>query len=294
MRSKKFETTPEHSWQFEALGTQWEIRSRRAFTRNLKESIEREIAAFDATYSRFKPDSKLRQLAVSSDAQAFPKSAETLFQFYDELFAVTHGKVTPLAGDILAAAGYDEQYSLRPSAPPTSALHYPDVVKREGAVLRLTQPTQIDIGAVGKGYLIDVLAEKVRNAGHDTFVVDGSGDLRVVGERVERVGLEHPFRADEVIGVVDISNRALCASAINRRAWGDWHHIIDPETARPTDDIIATWVVADSAMIADGLATALFFVPPQTLAKKYNYEYLRMHANGSVEYSDYFARGVFS
>jgi thiamine biosynthesis lipoprotein len=64
-------------------------------------------------------------------------------------------------------------------------------------------------------------------------------------------------------------------------------------TARPTRDVIATWVIADSAMIADGLATALFFTAPEKLAATYNYEYLRMHANGSIEYSEYFAKGVF-
>lgn len=294
MRSKKLETTPEHSWRFEALGTQWEIVSSRSLATELKAKLSREVEQFDTTYSRFRSDSKLRQAAESLQPSPFPASAETIFDFYDELFELTDGKVTPLVGDILASAGYDETYSFQLNKTVPETLRYPDIVKREDSTLRLTRPTQVDIGAVGKGYMVDALTELLKNAGHDNFIVDGSGDMRVAGGRIEVVGLEHPQHTEEAIGVVKVSNKALCASAVNRRAWGDWHHIIDPNTARPTNDVVATWVVADSAMIADGLATALFFVSPQTLATKYNYEYLRMHANGSVEYSDYFARGVFS
>ena len=61
----------------------------------------------------------------------------------------------------------------------------------------------------------------------------------------------------------------------------------------PTKDIIATWVIADEAMIADGLATALFFVDAKKLNKQYDFEYVRMYANGSVEYSKYFAEKLY-
>ncbi len=47
------------------------------------------------------------------------------------------------------------------------------------------------------------------------------------------------------IGVVELDPEdALCGSATNRRAWGDGlHHVLDGRTGRPTNDIVATWVV---------------------------------------------------
>ena len=79
-----------------------------------------------------------------------------------------------------------------------------------------------------------------------------------------------PYQA---IGVAEMSSGAICASASNRRSWADgiresagtWHHIIDPKTGHPPGDVVATWVIAPSAMIADGLATALFFTPAEDL-----------------------------
>jgi thiamine biosynthesis lipoprotein len=84
--------------------------------------------------------------------------------------------------------------------------------------------------------------------------VDGSGDLRHSGDSSIQVGLEHPLDSGLVIGVVKLKNRALCASATNRRSWGDGlHHVLDARTGLPVREVIATWVIADDAATADGL-----------------------------------------
>ena len=282
-----------HSWRFEALGTSWEIVSDRPLDDELKHSIQKEIETFDASYSRFRKDSIIQMMAQKAGEYKLPECANQIFTFYDELFELTNGKVTPLIGDTLVSAGYDATYSLQEKNTISPVLNYKDILSRNGSQLTIKKPVTIDIGAVGKGYLVDRISETLVATGYSNFIVDGSGDMRVVGSQEENVGLENPFATEEVVGVMKLKNKALCASANNRRAWGNWHHIIDPDTSRPTNDIIATWVVADTAMLADGLATALFFTDPRKLSKKYNYEYMRMFANGSAEYSDYFAEGVF-
>ena len=293
MPSTKSRKTLEHNWRFEALGTAWEISSRHELTDEVRERIAVEVEAFDATYSRFRPDSLVTKLAKNPGAYTFPDNASTLFNFYDELYEISRGSVSPLVGGALEEAGYDAAYSLRPKGEPRVAIDYSKAISRDEQHLTVEEPLVIDIGAIGKGYLVDCLANTLRAAGHDDFTVDGSGDMRTVGGTKETVGLENPLNTNEVIGTVELQNASLCASAINRRAWGEWHHVIDATTGLPTREIIATWVVADSTMIADGLATALFFVSPGELAKRYTYEYMRMHADGSIEYSDYFAKGVF-
>ena len=97
-------------------------------------------------------------------------------------------------------------------------------------------------------------------------MVDASGDLRVRGAASERIALEHPADPTKAIGVVELRDGALCASASNRRAWGDGlHHVIDAVTGLPTAAVIATWALAPDALHADGLATALFFDPAPNL-----------------------------
>jgi thiamine biosynthesis lipoprotein len=293
MPSTKLETKPELSWQFQALGTSWEIISNLSLDARTRTAVENEIDTFDRVYSRFRSDSLVQIVSQKIGDYTFPENAKTIFGLYDELYALTNGSVTPLVGDTLASAGYDSEYSLRPQKTIKPVAEYPKVIQRKRSQLSLESPTLIDIGAIGKGYMIDSIVEVLKEAGHTDFIVDGSGDMRAVGARREVIGLENPFNLDEVIGTVTLEGRALCASAVNRRSWGEWHHVIDPHTSQPTKDIVATWVIADSAMVADGLATALFFSSPQTLASKYTYEYIRVHDNGSIEYSDYFSQGVF-
>lgn len=293
MPSIKSRKMPAHSWQFKALGTTWEISSARAIADVLKRQIDDEIEQFDATYSRFRPDSLVSKAARSPGTYTFPRSATSLFDFYDELYVLSSGKVNPLVGGALEVAGYDADYSLRPRSTPNAAPDYRAAMNRKGVSISLREETLVDIGAIGKGYLVDHVSDLLRAAGHEDFVVDGSGDMRIEGGVIESVGLENPLNTEQVIGVVKVQNGALCASAVNRRAWGEWHHVLDATTGMPTRDIIATWVLADSAMIADGLATALFFVAPNELATRYTYEYMRMYADGSIDCSDYFSKGVF-
>jgi hypothetical protein len=75
---------------------------------------------------------------------------------------------------------------------------------RDGTSLVTQRPLVIDVGAAGKGYLVDILSGMIAHAGLDRFVVDASGDLRHVGPRPLRIGLEHPFDAKQVIGVANL------------------------------------------------------------------------------------------
>jgi FAD:protein FMN transferase len=106
------------------------------------------------------------------------------------------------------------------------------------------------------------------------FLVDGSGDVfyESNGEAI-RAGLEHPEDSSKVIGVVTMTHGSLCGSGGNRRQWREYHHIIDPKTLRPSEGILATWVLADSATIADALATCLFLAEPDKFASAWRFEY---------------------
>jgi len=193
-------------------------------------------------------------------------------------------------GDVVSSAGYDKSYSFVERGV-TTAHAWDDVMQWEGVRLKTTRPLILDFGAAGKGYLVDALSEALEGHGHDTYVVDASGDVRVRGE-TERIGLENPYDSSSVLGVMSVHNESLCASATNRRAWGKWNHVIDPRTATPVKDIVASWVVAPTTYEADGLATALFFVSASKL-EKWDFQYVRLHADGHVEHSDDFVGELY-
>jgi Membrane-associated lipoprotein involved in thiamine biosynthesis len=293
-----------YKFTFEAIGTRWEIETYEPLDRRLRQRILKRIQQFDTTYSRFRPDSLVSRVATAPDGGRFdfPDDSIALFDLYERLHTVTRGAVDPLVGRDLELLGYDQTYSLMPASDLVRAEEHArgkatwsqDII-RDGTSLVTRRPLVIDVGAAGKGYLVDIVSEILCEAGFARFVVDGSGDLRHSGESSMRVGLEHPFDPRLVIGVANLQSRALCASAVTRRAWGDGlHHVLDARTGVPARDVVATWVVADQAAVADGLATALFFTRADQLAEAFQFSYVRMFANGRAEISQNFDGELFS
>jgi thiamine biosynthesis lipoprotein len=216
------------------------------------------------------------------------------------LFAATDGAVDPLVGSTLELLGYDALYTLTPVPPAVRAHHvrhrptWSADIEREGSRLITRRPVVLDVGAIGKGYLVDIVSTIVLDAGMSDFVVDAGGDLRCYGDREIHVGLEHPRDPALVIGTAGLRDSALCASAGNRRAWGDdLHHLIDARSGIPASDVIASWVIADDAALADGLATALFFAGADRLGARFRFEYVVVRADGRAERSSGFAGELF-
>jgi thiamine biosynthesis lipoprotein len=115
------------------------------------------------------------------------------------------------------------------------------------------------------------------------------------GHEVFEVGLEHPLDPTAVIGIACLDNASLCASAVNRRSWGNGlHHVLDGRTGIPVHDAIATWVIAQDTATADGLATALFFIPAARFASIFDFSFVRMFSDGTAEVSDNFDGEVFT
>jgi thiamine biosynthesis lipoprotein len=289
-------------FQFDAIGTSWQIDTPVPLGAEVRDRVLDLGERFDVAYSRFRQDSIVARIAKAPEGGTFrfPSDAVVMFDLYDRLHAATDGAVDPLVGRDLELLGYDSDYSLvaDEKAIASTAVDRPSWcrdVKREGATITTRRPLAIDVGAVGKGRLVDLVAELLTDEGFEDFIVDGGGDICHRGRSKLDVGLEHPLDPALVIGIANVSGNAICASASNRRNWGDGlHHVLDGRTGRPTGDIIATWAIAADTATADGLATALFFGPSERLMTAFDFAFVRMFADGSVEVSDNFDGEVFN
>jgi thiamine biosynthesis lipoprotein len=289
---------PEHSFTFEAIGTRWTIDINEPVTPDDAAELERlvreRIDRFDRHYSRFRPDSLVMEMAARPGRYALPDDAAPMFEHYQDLYRYTAGHVSPLVGDLLVQAGYDADYSLTPGEM-TPTARWEEALVYEPGFLTLTRPVVLDFGAAGKGYLVDLIAGVLEGAGVRAFDIDAGGDILHRGPGVLRVGLEHPGDATMAVGVVELPDGySLCASATNRRAWAGLHHVLDPVTALPADNVMATWVVAASALVADGLATALFFVEPARLVPAFAFDFVVMYTDASVRWSRTLPGEVFA
>jgi len=272
-------------WRFDAIGTPWEIETPEPLGTAVQSEIGRLIGAFDAEWSRFRRDSLVSTLAREGGSVPTPRDTGSMLDAYAALSDATDGAVNPLVGASLERLGYDAAVSLVDRGAVPAPADWRAVVSWDDGRLALSEPAVLDVGALGKGMLVDRVMDVVAAAVHGDIVVDASGDLAVRGA-VQRIGLEHPFDTRRAIGVWEVTDGALCASATNRRAWGDGlHHVLDARTGIPVRTIAATWAVAGSAMRADAIATALFFDGGARLAHEWQVEWVRMTTDGRVEWS---------
>ena len=281
-------------WRFDAIGVPWSIETTEDIDSSTRERISARIEAFDRAYSRFRDDSVVAEASRTPGDYAFPDDFPELIDLYDQLFQATGGAINPLVGRALEHWGYDANYRLAPhpgDPPPVPSLT--STISLTGSTLHAPRPVLLDIGAVGKGFLVDRVADLLHDAGIHNSVVDGSGDIRHSGATQERIGLEHPDDPERVVGVATIQNQSLAASATTRRSWPGAHHIVDAITGRPTESIRASWVVAESCALADGLATALFTTTPETLAEHFSFEWVIVDGDNQLVVSPSFPGEVF-
>ena len=295
---------------FEAIGVPWRIGLGSAETPagsiggplavdDLTAVLAR-IEQFDRDWSRFRDDSLVARIAREPGSWRLPADAIPLFTLYEQLHALTDARVSPLVGASIERLGYDAGYRLTPAGDALPAPSWADSIALrqtpEGLVLDTVAPVLLDVGAAGKGYLVDLVGDLLAARGVTETLIDASGDVRVRGERSIRIALEHPADPSKAVGVAEVTDAALCGSAINRRVWGEGlHHIVDAVTGRPVaDGVIATWVVADSALLADALATALFFVEPARLCEAFGFEWVRLSTHTGLEASAGFRGELFA
>ncbi len=280
---------------FEAIGTHWVIDCwGSAIGKNiLLDLITNRVEVFDKTYSRFRKDSLVWKISEKKGEYTFPPDSKKFFDLYDQFYKITNGAFTLLIGNTLDEAGYDSDYSLIPkkinTVPPVSSIYSFEYPK-----LEVKKPYILDFGGLGKGYLIDILSDLLIENQIESFCIDGGGDIRCQNLKSSmRVGLENPEDFKQVIGVIEVNNKSICASSGNRRRWANFHHIINPKTKSSPDKILATWVIAEDTITADGLSTCLFLESPDKLNKYFDFEYLILYPDFSIKKSKNFSAELF-
>ncbi|NNF55388.1 MAG: FAD:protein FMN transferase [Acidimicrobiales bacterium] len=114
---------------------------------------------------------------------------------------------------------------------------------------------QLNLNAIAKGYIVDQASRRASRFARKV-IISGGGDIRHLGAGSVTVGIEDPLRPYDNVAPfrrATISNQGLATSGTARRG----KHVIDPRTGQPTDHIASASVIAEDAVTADVLATAL-------------------------------------
>ena len=241
-----------------------------------KEDVAEVLDAVNAEMSTYLPDSALsrfnRQHSTAWQTIS-PGLAEVLAQA-NRISRLSGGAFDVTVGPLVNLWGFGPVPV--PERPPSDEV-VRDTMKQTGyrhLEVQLQPPRArkripelyVDLSAIAKGYAVDQLARLLYRAQMRNFLVEIGGELRAAGLNREnkpwRVGIEKPgqfFSAERVVHLKDV---AIATSGDYRNYveldGRKFSHGIDPVTGKPVaHDTISVSVVADNAMEADALATAL-------------------------------------
>lgn len=277
------------SW--DSMGTFFEISIWDALSKTDILQIQSEILSlsdnFNKKYSRFRKDSFVWKIADKIGEVEVDDDFIALINLCFDFYSLSQKKFNPLIGHTLRDMGYDETYSLEPKKNIRTTPDLLETVKITGFnKIALEKPVLFDFGGLGKGYFIDKVAHYLHALGLNRFLINGSGDMVFSDpDGIIKVGLEDPEDTKKVIGVLEMERGALAASGSNKRNWGKYHHIIDPITNDSPSNIAATWVIAETAVVADVIATSLFFCQPENFENRIEFEYLLINCEKKLKKS---------
>jgi FAD:protein FMN transferase len=149
-----------------------------------------------------------------------------------------------------------------------------ELVPDDSLVRATARGVQVDLGGIGKGYAVDLMAELLEEWGlHAALVHGGFSSVLALEPPPDRDGwpltLSDPADPSRVLARLSVRQTALGASGLRK---GD--HIVDPRTGQPVRGRLAAWVMlprpgespseagaesqprAAAAAVADALTTA--------------------------------------
>jgi len=204
-----------------------------------------------------------------------------LLLYAKEIYRTTNGKVNVAMGSVLSIwhdyreAGMNEPWAAE--LPPRELLEEAAkhtsldalIIDEANHTVHLADPAmRLDVGAVAKGYAVEMIAQGLEACGITGYVLNVGGNVRTVGLRGDGekwiAGIENPIEnADEpYIAYLGLSGESLITSGAYQRYYTvgnqSYHHIIDPETLMPAEGYQAISVVCQSSADGDALSTALF------------------------------------
>lgn len=198
-----------------------------------------------------------------------------------EMYEKTDGTVNIAMGSVLSLwheyrqEGIDDPQAakLPPMEKLEEAAEHTDInaliIDEEACTVTLADPTmKLDVGAVAKGYAVEMVAQSMEAQGVTGYVLNVGGNVRTIGTKGDGakwlVGIENPEEDSEnaYLAYLELSGESLVTSGSYQRYYvvdgKRYHHIIDPETLLPSEGYVSVSVVCDSSADGDALSTALF------------------------------------
>lgn len=224
------------------------------------------IIEFENKFSRFKLESELSKLNIQAGSEF--KASEELVDILQTAIVwskKTEGLYNPFILPLLQREGYVGSWPKPSNFIPDldfsdRKLYKIEELKINNNIVKIPKDAALDLGGIGKGYLLKILSNKIPKDISGYWISLG-GDIVVSGldDKGEswKIAVEDANMQGELNKVSNEGSRiAVATSGTNRRIQGKWNHLIDPRTGLSTkSDILTATVVSKDPIEADILAS---------------------------------------
>jgi thiamine biosynthesis lipoprotein len=249
------------------MGTQWKVI---AFfpqgdleEKEIEQDLIHLLDSLNTICSDYDPESELNKVVGLANEKKWVEVSPVLFdiiersQFYSKqargAFDISIGPLSRLWRRAFRRQVFPEGNQVEEAR---SKVNYRWIRIRKNALHLRRKGMRLDLGGIAKGYAVDVLCERLLTQGATSFLVDGGGDLRVLGGSPGKESWEVQLPNGEV---KTIQSGAIATSGATYRylihKGKKYSHLIDPRTGYGVLGQRIVTVVAKEACSADAWAS---------------------------------------
>lgn len=264
----------------ETMGTTWSVRvvaAAEADLHRLHSGVQSRLDVVVAEMSNWEADSDISRYnrAAPDSWHRLPPGFAAVMRAGLDIAEASDGAFDPTLGALVDAWGFGPSGQHADAAPDQlvalrAASGWRKLAWKDETTLLQPGDIQLDLCAIAKGHAVDVVSDWLRHAGVVAALTEVGGELHGYGRKPDGT----PWRVivegwsgdaeddDEEPRILMLDDLAVATSGDRwhrREHAGEIHsHTLDPRTGAPsTDAPTAVTVAMQSAMLADGWATAL-------------------------------------
>lgn len=234
-----------------------------------------QINRFETSFSRFFPESELSRFNLQAGKTvAITPEFKKILEICKEMSQKTNGIFNPFVLPSLQRAGYigswpkpDKTESSVDYRQKGSSVDINQLIIGQNSA-KIPKNSALDLGGIGKGYLLDQLSEFAEKQNIDRYWFSLGGDIICSGRDIDdkpwSISISDAVSPEKTIEKISNNGQkiAIATSGIIKRQGRymgkKWHHLIDPRTGKPAlTNVLTATVCAETAVVADVAAKCL-------------------------------------